>query len=105
MMQTVAKKHKTGTSLCFQAFCLYHPCRHRRPAIRSPCLLYGYGAYGVTISADFETDIFSLVNRDFIYAIAHIRGGEDKGFAWYENGKHRYKAIRSQISLRSSAIW
>jgi len=71
----------------------------------APCLLYGYGAYGVTISADFETDIFSLVNRDFIYAIAHIRGGEDKGFAWYENGKHRYKAIRSQISLRSSAIW
>ncbi|OLP61914.1 peptidase S9 [Xaviernesmea oryzae] len=53
----------------------------------APCLLYGYGAYGMTIPAGFNTSCLSLVDRGFIYAIAHIRGGKDKGFAWYENGK------------------
>jgi len=57
----------------------------------SPCLLYGYGAYGITIDPAFSTNILSLVNRGFIYAIAHIRGGKDKGFAWYEQGKHHLK--------------
>ncbi|WP_319519133.1 S9 family peptidase [uncultured Martelella sp.] len=53
----------------------------------APCLLYGYGAYGISIPASFSTNCLSLVDRGFIYAIAHIRGGKDKGFAWYENGK------------------
>ncbi|WP_439618425.1 S9 family peptidase [Shinella sp.] len=53
----------------------------------APCLLYGYGAYGITIPAGFNTNCLSLVDRGFVYAIAHIRGGKDKGFAWYENGK------------------
>jgi len=53
----------------------------------APCLLYGYGAYGITIPASFNTNCLSLVDRGFVYAIAHIRGGKDKGFAWYENGK------------------
>ncbi len=53
----------------------------------APCLLYGYGAYGITIPASFNTNCLSLVDRGFDYAIAHIRGGKDKGFAWYENGK------------------
>lgn len=57
----------------------------------APCLLYGYGAYGISIPASFNTNALSLVNRGFIYAIAHIRGGKDKGFEWYEKGKHRYK--------------
>lgn len=57
----------------------------------APCLLYGYGAYGVTIPASFSTSRLSLVDRGFIYAIAHIRGGKDKGFGWYENGKREHK--------------
>ncbi|WEX07758.1 S9 family peptidase [Chelativorans sp. AA-79] len=57
----------------------------------APCLLYGYGAYGITISASFRTNPLSLVDRGFVYAIAHIRGGKDKGFAWYEDGKRERK--------------
>ena len=41
----------------------------------APCLLYGYGAYGMAIPASFNTNCLSLVDRGFVYAIAHIRGG------------------------------
>ncbi|MBN9068231.1 MAG: pyrroline-5-carboxylate reductase, partial [Rhizobiales bacterium] len=57
----------------------------------APCLLYGYGAYGITIPASFNTNCLSLVNRGFVYAIAHVRGGKDKGFSWYEDGKKAKK--------------
>ncbi|WP_375619765.1 MULTISPECIES: S9 family peptidase [unclassified Bartonella] len=57
----------------------------------APCLLYGYGAYGISIPASFNSNLFSLVNRGFIYAIAHIRGGKEKGVEWYEKGKHFFK--------------
>ncbi len=53
----------------------------------APVLLYGYGAYGISIPASFATARLSLVNRGFIYAIAHIRGGKDKGYRWYTEGK------------------
>lgn len=53
----------------------------------APCLLYGYGAYGIAIPASFNTNCLSLADRGFIYAIAHIRGGKDKGYSWYEDGK------------------
>ena len=57
----------------------------------APCLLYGYGSYGITIPASFNTNCLSLADRGFIYAIAHIRGGKDKGYDWYENGKRLKK--------------
>ncbi|MBH9987889.1 S9 family peptidase [Bartonella sp. W8098] len=57
----------------------------------APCLLYGYGAYGISMPDSFNTNALSLVDRGFIYAIAHIRGGKEKGFDWYEKGKHLFK--------------
>lgn len=52
-----------------------------------PLHLYGYGAYGYAIPPGFSTDRFSMVDRGFAYAIAHIRGGDDLGYQWYLDGK------------------
>jgi oligopeptidase B len=52
-----------------------------------PLHLYGYGAYGIAIPPGFSTTRLSLVDRGFAYAIAHIRGGDDLGRAWYKAGK------------------
>ena len=57
----------------------------------APLLLYGYGAYGLSIPASFSVSILSLVERGFVYAIAHIRGGQDKGYDWYANGRREHK--------------
>ncbi len=53
----------------------------------APVLLQGYGAYGHASPASFNAHRFSLVDRGFVYAIAHVRGGTDKGWHWYEDGK------------------
>ncbi|NNE28486.1 MAG: S9 family peptidase [Saprospiraceae bacterium] len=53
----------------------------------APCLLYGYGSYGASMDPFFSSANLSLLNRGFVYAIAHIRGGEEMGRQWYENGK------------------
>lgn len=54
---------------------------------KNPFLLYAYGSYGATMDPYFSSTRLSLLDRGFIYAIAHIRGGEDLGREWYENGK------------------
>lgn len=57
----------------------------------NPLYLYGYGSYGHSIAANFRTNILSLVDRGFIFAIAHIRGGDDLGYRWYEDAKYLTK--------------
>ncbi len=57
----------------------------------SPLLLYGYGSYGASMDAGFSSPLLSLIDRGFVYAIAHIRGGEEMGRSWYENGKLLHK--------------
>lgn len=54
---------------------------------KNPLLLYAYGSYGATMDPYFSSTRLSLLDRGFVYAIAHIRGGEDMGRLWYENGK------------------
>lgn len=53
----------------------------------APLLIYGYGSYGAAMPASFVTNRLSLVDRGFVYAIAHIRGGTEKGYGWYLDGK------------------
>ncbi len=67
---------------------------HRRDLKRdgnAPLLLYGYGSYGMAMPAAFSASRLSLVDRGFVYAIAHIRGGTDKGWGWYLDGKREKK--------------
>jgi oligopeptidase B len=67
---------------------------HRRDLKRdgtAPLLLYGYGSYGMAMPASFSANRLSLVDRGFVYAIAHIRGGTDKGWGWYLDGKREKK--------------
>lgn len=58
-----------------------------KPNGENPFLLYAYGSYGMNIDPYFSSTRLSLLDRGFIYAIAHIRGGEDLGRKWYEDGK------------------
>jgi oligopeptidase B len=63
--------------------------RHRETPVdgSAPLLVYGYGSYGYSMEDGFSPLIFNLVDRGFVYAIAHIRGGQELGRQWYEDGK------------------
>jgi oligopeptidase B len=63
---------------------------YRKPFVRDgsrPLLLYAYGAYGSTTEPTFSSQRFSLIDRGFTYAIAHVRGGQEMGRQWYDDGK------------------
>ncbi len=68
---------------------VYH--KNTKKSAETPLLLYGYGSYGHTIDASFSNVRLSILDRGYIFAIAHIRGGEYLGREWYENGKMLHK--------------
>ena len=72
----------------------------------TPLYLYGYGAYGAAIPPGFSTTRLSLLERGFAFAIAHIRGGDDLGYAWYEDGKleHRENTFNDFVDVARSLL-
>ena len=57
----------------------------------APLYLYGYGSYGAVMESDFGSNRLSLVDRGFVFASAHVRGGMEMGWDWYEQGKLLHK--------------
>ena len=57
----------------------------------APCILYGYGSYGISLDAGFSPARISLLDRGWIFAIAHVRGGSEMGRNWYEQGRQEHK--------------
>jgi oligopeptidase B len=77
-----------------------------RRAGGNPLLLYGYGAYGISTDPLFSAARLSLLDRGFVYAIAHVRGGEDLGRPWYDGGRllHKKNTFRDYIACAEHLV-
>jgi oligopeptidase B len=99
--QIIPSGHDPGDYVCRRVFATSHDgervpitlLHHKTTALdgKAPLLLYGYGAYGLSLPASFGTARLSLVDRGFVYAIAHVRGGMERGYHWYREGKGSHK--------------
>ena len=80
--------------------------RDHPPSNTSPLYLYGYGAYGMAMTPSFSTSRLSLLDRGWVYAIAHIRGGDEMGYRWYEAGKglHRTNTFNDFVDAARHLI-
>lgn len=69
--------------------------RHRDTRVdgSAPLMMYGYGSYGAYVEPDFSADILSLVDRGWVYAIAHVRGGSAMGWTWYLQARRLHKKL------------
>ncbi|AOV97024.1 oligopeptidase B [Edwardsiella hoshinae] len=72
----------------------------------NPLLIYGYGAYGSSVDPGFSTSRLSLLDRGFVFALAHVRGGADLGQAWYEQGKllHKMNTFHDFIDVTEGVV-
>jgi oligopeptidase B len=82
--QRIFAKADDGTMIPIS---LVYNSRITKPGANTPLLLYGYGSYGASMDPYFSSVRLSLLDRGFIFAIAHIRGGQEMGRQWYEDGK------------------
>jgi oligopeptidase B len=74
---------RDGTKIPVSLVC----ARNIKPDGTAPLLQYGYGAYGMSMDPGFSSTRLSLLNRGFVFAIAHVRGGQEMGRAWYDDGR------------------
>ena len=86
----VQRLHATAADGASVPVSLFHH-RDLVPGPDTPLLLYAYGAYGLSELPGFSPHRLSLVNRGFVYAIAHVRGGKERGDAWYRAGRREHK--------------
>ena len=99
--QEIPSGHKSSDYICRRVMAPSHDgvkipvtILHRKETAidgSAPMLLYGYGSYGYAMPASFSPNIFSLVDRSMVYAIAHVRGGTEGGYGWYLDGKLKKK--------------